>query len=118
MSINRQDFGVTFDVYVGTAKALELTIIDPDTGLAKDLSDTNVYATGIARIFKVDGTQIGGDMNCSFTTPRTTGIITFTVTSTTHTLLANAGNWIGKVIFKNVSNQVIDQQKFNLNILE
>ena len=118
MSINREDFGVTFDVNVGTSKELELTVIDPDTGVAKDLSDTNVYATGIVQILKPDLTQIGANITIFFDTPRTTGIVTFTVTNTSHTLAANAGNWIGKVIFKNVSNQVIDQQKFNLNILE
>lgn len=118
MSQNREEFEIEFDIYVGTAKALELTITDPDTSEAKDLSDTNIYSTGIVQILKPDGTQVGTDMNCSFSSPRTSGIITFTVTSTSHTLSTNAGNWIGKAIFKNISNQVIDQQKFGLNILE
>jgi len=118
MSLNREDFGVTYPVYVGTSKALEATVIDPDTGNAKDLSDENIYASGIARIFKPDGTQIGSDMAITFGDPRTSGVVTFTVLNTSHTLAANAGNWIGKLVFKNVSNVVIDQQKFNLNILE
>lgn len=117
MSTNRQDFGVIYDVQAGTSKVLYSTIIDPDTGSAKDLSDTNIYATAIAQILKPDGTQIGADITVNFDTPRTSGEVNFTLT-TTHTAVANAGNWIGKIIFKNVSTVIIDQQKFNLNILE
>lgn len=117
MSINREDFGELYEVESGTTKVLESVIIDPDTGGVKDLSDTNVYATGIVQILKPDGTQIGEDMIVIFQAPRTAGIVTFTVTNT-HSAVANAGNWTGKIIFKNISTIIIDQKKFNLNILQ
>lgn len=117
MSINREDFGVTLEIHSGTTKEFELTVIDPDTGVAKDLSDTDVYATGIVKIYKPGGTQIGANMGVSYDTPRTTGIIFFTITST-HSNIINAGNWIGNVEFLNTDGVKIDQQFFNINILE
>ena len=116
MSTNRQNFEISFDVYVGTTKELELEIIDPDTGLAKDITDTNLYTSGVVQILMPDETQIGADIPISFT-ERANSIILFTITST-HTTSANAGNWIGKAVFKNISSVVIDQQKFGLNILQ
>ena len=117
MSMRRTDLGETYEVYTGTTKELEATIINPDSGNAQDLSDTNVYTTGIAIIYKPDGTQIGGNMAISFDTPRSTGITFFTVLAT-HSHILNAGNWIGLIQFFNVGGDIIDQQVFNINIKE
>tara|TARA_R110002126_G_scaffold280469_2_gene427948 strand:+ start:278 stop:637 length:360 start_codon:yes stop_codon:yes gene_type:complete len=117
MSTNREDFGTTFTIHTGTTKTLELTILDPDTGLAKSLSDTNVYATGVVKIYQPDGTLLGSSMNVTFT-DRANGVITFTVSGTDQGVIANAGNWIGEVEFSNINPVKIDQQKFNVNIIE
>lgn len=117
MSTNREDFGTTFTVTVATSKTLELTIIDPDTGEAKSLADTGVYATGIVKIYQPDGTAVGGNMTVTFT-DRPNGIITFTVLATDQTLAINAGNWIGEVEFSNSAPVKVDQQKFNMVIVE
>lgn len=117
MSTNREDFGTTFTVFVDTVKTLELTILDPDTGLAKSLADTGVYATGVVKIYKPDGTAVGATMPVSFT-DRPTGKIEFTILDTSQTLAVNAGNWIGEVEFINTGGKKIDQQKFNMVIEE
>lgn len=117
MSIRRQDIQPLFTVFVGTEKQLTLTVIDPDTNLAKDLVDANVYATGIAKIFKSDGTAIGANMPISYDT-RVDGIVSFIVLANDHTLLANAGNWWGEVEFINTSAKIIDQQRFGIDIIE
>lgn len=117
MSLIREKFGVEFNVFVGTSKRLELTIINPDTNEATDLSDTDIYRTAIAKIYKPDGTPIGTDMNVNYT-DRENGIVSFVITSARHTTLENAGNWIGEIEFISANTLVIDQQKFNLNIIE
>lgn len=116
LSIRRAEIQPTFTIFVGTEKNLELTVIDPDTNNAKDLVDTNVYATGVAKIYKPDGTQVGGDMTITFE-DRANGIVSFIVTAT-HTALANAGNWYGEIEFSNTTPQVIDQQIFGIDIIE
>src|SRR3990167_5087663 len=116
MSTRRTDYGVTFEVHSGVTKVLTATIIDPDSGEAKDLSDTNVYTTGTAIIYKPDGTQIGSNMAVTFIAPRTAGDVSFTVTSSSHTNILNSGNWIGLIKFYNVSSVLIDEQMFNINI--
>jgi len=115
MSTRRQDFGVTFTVNVGTTKSLQLTILDPDTGLAKDLSSNTVYAGSTVKIYKPDGTQIGATINATFSN-RSNGIMLFTVSGTSQATLANAGNWIGEIIFTNNGGLTVDQQQFNIDI--
>ena len=115
MSTRRQDFGITFTVNVGTTKSLQLTILDPDTGLAKDLSSTSLYASSTVKIYKPDGTQIGSTMNANFS-DRSNGIMLFTVAGTNQSLLANAGNWIGEIQFVNNAGATIDQQQFGIDI--
>ncbi len=117
MSIRREDIQPLFTVFVGTKKQLTLTVIDPDTNQPKDLIDANVYATGVAKIFKSDGTAIGADMTISYDT-RASGIVSFIVLDDDHTLLINAGNWYGEVEFINTSSDIIDQQRFGINIIE
>ena len=117
MSVNREDFGTEFRVTAGTTKTLELTIIDPDTGQAKSLSDTGVYATGVVKIYEPDGTLKGTTMTVNFT-DRSNGVITFTISGTDQATNANAGNWIGEVEFSNTTPVKIDQQKFNMVIVE
>lgn len=115
MSTRRQDFGVTFTVNVGTTKSLQLTILDPDTGLAKDLSSNTVYAGSTVKIYKPDGTQIGATINATFSN-RANGIMLFTVSGTSQATLANAGNWIGEIAFTNNGGLTVDQQQFNIDI--
>ena len=115
MSTRRQDFGVTFTVNVGTTKSLQLTILDPDTGLAKDLSSNTVYAGSTVKIYKPDGTQIGATINATFSN-RSNGIMLFTVSGTSQATLANAGNWIGEIAFTNNGGLTVDQQQFNIDI--
>ncbi len=115
MSTRRQDFGVTFTVNVGTTKSLQLTILDPDTGLAKDLSSNTLYAGSTVKIYKPDGTQIGATINATFSN-RANGIMLFTVSGTSQATLANAGNWIGEIIFTNNGGLTVDQQQFNIDI--
>lgn len=115
MSTRRQDFGVTFTVNVGTTKSLQLTILDPDTGLAKDLSSNTVYAGSTVKIYKPDGTQVGATINATFSN-RANGIMLFTVSGTSQATLANAGNWIGEIAFTNNGGLTVDQQQFNIDI--
>lgn len=116
MSTERTTFDTVIDIHVGTTKTFEYTIIDPDTGTFKVLTDTDIYATAKVKIFKPDGTQIGGDRTVSFT-DRATGKVEFTLT-TTETATANAGNWRGELEISNTAPLIIDQQFFNVNILE
>ena len=115
MSTRRQDFGVTFTVNVGTTKSLQLTILDPDTGLAKDLSSNTVYAGSTVKIYKPDGTQVGATINATFSNT-SNGIMLFTVSGTSQATLANAGNWIGEIAFTNNGGLTVDQQQFNIDI--
>ena len=115
MSTRRQDFGVTFTVNVGTTKSLQLTILDPDTGLAKDLSSNTVYAGSTVKIYKPDGTQVGATINATFSN-RSNGIMLFTVSGTSQATLANAGNWIGEIAFTNNGGLTVDHQQYNIDI--
>ena len=115
MSTRRQDFGITFTVNVGTTKSLQLTILDPDTGLAKDLSSVTLYAGSTVKIYKPDGTQIGATINATFSS-RANGVMIFTVSGTSQSTLANAGNWIGEIIFTNNGGLTVDQQQFGIDI--
>jgi hypothetical protein len=120
MSVNREDFGVEYVVFAGTTKTLEAIIIDPDTGNNKDLSNTSVYATGVAKVYKPDGTAVGSNMTISYgdAADRTAGLVTFTVLASSQSTNANAGNWIGEIELSNVSPLVVEQQKFNIKIIE
>ncbi len=118
MSIRREQINPTFEVFVGTKKQFLLTVIDPDTNEKKDLVDAAIYATGVAKIFKSDGTAVGADMAIVYEAPRSDGIISFIVLDTDHTLPANAGNWWGEVEFINNVAEIIDQQRFGINIIE
>lgn len=115
MSIRRETIQPLFTVFVGTQKNLELTVLDPDTNQAKDLVDANVYATGVAKIYKPDLTQVGADMAVTFE-DRANGIVSFIVLDTDHTLPANAGNWYGEIEFLNTSAKIVDQQHFSIDI--
>ena len=116
MSTNRETFETTYEINVGSSKEFEATILDPDTGSPKSLEDAVAYNNGIVQILKPDGTQIGTDIVLTFSV-REDGIVTFTVLDTI-TTPQNAGNWKGKIIFKNSSNIIVDQQSFGFNILE
>jgi len=81
LSVNREDFGVEYEVTAGTTKTLTATLIDPDTGTAQVMTDTNVFNTGIVKIYKPDGTTVGSSMNINFY-DRANGLIKFTVDGT------------------------------------
>lgn len=116
MSTNREDFGVTLEITAGTTKQFEVTITDPDTNQAVDMQDTAVYNSGSVKIYQPDGTLITSGVGVSFT-DRANGIVTFTILAAV-AVNANAGNWIGEIEFSNQTPTVIDQQKFNFNIIE
>ncbi len=114
MSVRRQDFGTELEIYVDSNKTFQFTIINPSTGLAQNLTDTDVYNTGSVKIYKPDGTIL---ITTSVTyTDRINGIVEFTIVDT-ESIIANAGNWIGDLELINDTSDIIDQQKFNFNIL-
>jgi len=115
MSTTRIDYGVKFDISAGTTKIFQFTVIDPETGQAKDLTDTNTYATGQVKIYKPDNTIIG-TLAVTFV-DRLNGLIQWTVTPT-EASNANAGNWIGDLELSNTTPVIIEQQFFNFDILE
>ena len=115
MSTNREIFEITYEIFAGTSKSFETTILDPDTNTPKDLSDSLLYGgTSVARIYDPMDKQIGTDMPILFLS-RENGIVQFSIPHTIATT-KNAGNWKGKIIFSNGEN-TIDQQTFGLNIL-
>lgn len=116
MSIRMGDYGDTLEIFAGTTKQFTITITDPTTGSAIDMSDTVVYASGIFKILKPDFTQIGTNVSISFSS-RAAGQIQFTITSTI-AAVSNAGNWIGELEISNATPVVIDQQRFNFNIIQ
>jgi len=106
---------VELEIFVGTSKTFALTVIDPDTGTAKDLTSVTTFDTGNFKILKPDGTNI---VTVAITyADRANGLVTFVILSAT-TILANAGNWIGELELLNTSSDTVDQQKVNFNILE
>ena len=96
---------------------MQITILDPDTGNAKSLADTNVYASGTVKIYKPGGTLVGSSMSVNFS-DRANGVVNFTVSGTSQATTANAGNWIGEIEFINTACLKVDQQSFNIDIKE
>lgn len=115
MSTTRIDYGVTFEISAGTTKIFQFTVIDPETGQPKDLSDTATYDDGDVKIYKPDATIIG-TLTITYT-DRPNGIIQFIVTPT-EANNTNAGNWIGDLELINTTPDIVEQQFFNFNILE
>ncbi len=115
MSTTRIDYGVTFEISAGTTKIFQFTVIDPETGQPKDLSNTTTYDTGQVKIYKPDNTVIA-TLAVTYT-DRPNGEVQFTVTATEATN-ANAGNWIGDLELSNDTPLIVEQQFFNFNILE
>ena len=62
-----------------------------------------------------DGTQIGATINATFSS-RANGVMIFTVSGTSQSTLANAGNWTGEIAFTNSGGLTVDQQQFNIDI--
>jgi len=116
MSTVRKDYGALQEIYVGTTKAFVVTVIDPETGMPKDLRNAAIYHTARFRILNASFREVGGIIDVKFT-DRETGMIQYTV-PTSITVPENAGNHIGNIEFLNIDNQIIDQQLVNFNILE
>ena len=115
MSTRRKDYEATFEIHAGSEKSFELTIVDPDTGAPKDLSDGTLYDSLRIKVYKPGGNIIG-TLPGSYD-DRANGIILFTIPTTISTN-ENAGNWIGNIEFLNNGGDIIDQQFFGVNILE
>jgi len=115
MSTTRIDYGVLFEILAGSTKIFQFTVIDPETGQAKDLTDTSTFDTGQVKIVKPDNTIIT-TVTVTYT-DRINGIVQFTVPATDANN-ANAGNWIGELELSNTTPLVVEQQFFNFNILE
>jgi len=114
MSTTRESFQFTFEIFVGSEKTFLVTITDPDTNEAIDLSNTNTYNSGNFRIIKPDETVIT-TITIAFA-DRLNGVVSFTVPDTV-TITSNAGNWIGNVQLLDSSSTIIEQQVFGFNIL-
>ena len=115
MSTNMIGRATEYRVKAGSRATLSLTITD-STGVAKSLTDTNTYATGVWKVWKPSGTLI---INGAITyDDRANGIIIYSL-SATDTAIGNAGNWEGEVELKNSSGTMIEQtQSFNFTIEE
>ena len=114
MSLVREQFDATLEIKVGSLKIMSLTIEDPETGEPLDLSDEDIYNTGIFVIREPDRTIIATtDFDY---VDRPNGLIEFTITPTIASS-ENAGNWEGVVKFVNSTSSIIDQRIFNFNIL-
>ena len=84
---------VEYKFKVGSRATLQFTILD-DTGLAKNLTSTTLYATGVFKVWKPDGTLI---INGAITfTTRAVGLVSYTL-SATDSAASNAGVWEGEV---------------------
>lgn len=116
MSTTRTDYNALQEIFVGTTKAFAPTIIDPNTGQAKDMTDTAIYSTVIFKIYTPEYVQIGTDITGTFI-ERSEGLIQYVVNDTI-TTSENAGNWIGDIEFYNIDEDLIDQQQVNFNILQ
>ena len=115
MSTVRTDYGVLLEMFVGSNKTFSLTIKDPDTGLAFNMSDTTEFNTGQVKIIKPDATVITTVSITYFDRPN--GIIQFTILAA-DAINTNAGNWKGEVELSTDVPVVFEQQAFNFNILE
>jgi len=115
MSLNRIDYGLVYNILVGSEKPFTTTINDPDTGSGLDMSDTTTYATGVVKIIQPDGTILA-TVAITFT-DRPNGTVTWTILDTT-TVLANAGNWVGNLEISSDVPKIIEQVNFNFNIIE
>lgn len=93
---------------------MNLIIQDPETGQPLSMTDTDIFNTGKALITKPDKTKLANVVINYIN--RAGGEIEFTIDDTV-TISANAGNWLGKVQFINSSDEIIDQNIFNFNIL-
>lgn len=115
MSLVRKDFGLLFEVEVGSERPLTITVKDPVSGVGLDMTDATQYDTGVVKIVKPDGTIIVSVV-ITFD-DRDNGLIGFKILDTT-TILANAGNWQGNLEILNDSSKIILQLQFNYNIIE
>ena len=115
MSVAREEYQITYEIFVGSEKLFLLTVNDPDTGDALDLSSTSNYSTGNVKIVKPDGTIIT-TVSIGFSN-RSNGVVSFTIldTITTNT---NAGNWTGNLELLDDTGTIVEQQVFGFKILE
>lgn len=115
MSTTRIQYETVFEQFVGETRTFEITVKDPDTGGALNLSDTTTYATARVKITKPNGTIIA-TLAANYS-DRNNGKVTYTVDDTIATE-ANAGNWMGLLELLNSTPKIITKQRFNHNILE
>ena len=115
MSQNLYPRATEYRVKSGSRATLELTIQDSE-GIAKSLSNTVTYSTGVWKVWKPDGTLV---INGAITySDRANGKVTYAL-SATDTVVANAGNWEGEVELLNSAGVMSEQTKsFNFTIEE
>lgn len=116
MSTVRRDYGAVQEIYVGTTKAFTVTVIDPETGAPKDLTNATIYHTARFRILDASFREIGEVVPVTFE-DRNAGTIQYVIPPSV-TVSENAGNHIGNIEFLNIDDELIDQQLVNFNILE
>ena len=114
MSTRRTDYGVTYEIFAGTKKAIEGTVPDPETGLARDLTNTSVYSTVVFKVYKPNGELIG-EVTADYedrANGKVDAVIDVDIASN-----ENAGNWICEFELLNIEGEVIDQLRSNFNII-
>lgn len=115
MSLIRKDFGLLFEVEVGSEKPLTITVKDPVTGDGLNMTDVTQYDSGVVKIVRPNGTII---VSVAITFDnRANGLVGFKILDTT-TILANAGNWQGNLEILNDAGKIVQQLQFNYNIIE
>jgi len=114
MSQERELYDLVFNIYVGSEKTFFITIIDPATAEAKDLTNVNIYATGKFSIITPSGLSIA-TMDIIYS-DRIKGVISFTVLDEVTTAV-NAGNWRGHLQLINNTSTIVEQQLTNFNII-
>ena len=91
-------------------------IIDPSTSKATDMTNAAIYNTAYVDICQADGTIISSAIPALFTV-RTAGASQINWTAGPY-VNTQAGNWMGFLKILNSAGQIVDQQVFNLQIIE
>lgn len=114
MSSEYQDLGAVYEIFAGQTETFSATIIDPNTGLNLDLSDTTIYNTMSVKIVKPNNNIIGIVSGTYVTRP--SGFTQFTVDDTIATN-NNLGNYIAQIELYNEDGVRVLEQISNFNIL-
>lgn len=116
MSQVYEDYGTLYTIFAGTTKVFTSIIIDPNTGKAMDMTNTNIFTTGTVDVTQADGTIIQSGIAVNFIV-RTAGNSQITWIAGPFTNL-QAGNWKAYLKIVNTIGVQVDTQVANFNIYE